>query len=177
MIRSLHYLGGKKMKVRWALCILMSFTSLWSISASAQSADDKLALSGLNEVRIIFDLTSGDAERLSGTLAVIEETRESLLKQGVTPQIILAFRGGATKLVQTDLNSLTAEQRKYSSEIAAAIKALGSAKGIASMEQCAIAAKNQGVPRERLLPGIKLVGNGWVSLAAYQAKGFSYIAP
>jgi intracellular sulfur oxidation DsrE/DsrF family protein len=165
------------MTLRFALCCALAIVSLWGNSATAQSADDRAALSGLNEVKIIFDLTSGDAERLSGTLAVIEQTRESLIKQGVTPHIVLAFRGGATKLVQTDLNALTPEQRKHSSEVAKAVKALGSAKGIAAMEQCAIAAKGQGVKPERLLPGIKLVGNGWVSLAAYQAKGYSYISP
>jgi intracellular sulfur oxidation DsrE/DsrF family protein len=45
------------------------------------------------------------------------------------------------------------------------------------MEQCGIAAKNQGAKPEGLLPGIKVVGNGWISLAAYQAKGFAYISP
>jgi intracellular sulfur oxidation DsrE/DsrF family protein len=162
---------------RFAVCCALALATFLSISASAQSADDRPALSGLSEIKIIFDLTSGDAERLSGTLAVIEQTRVSLLEQGVVPHIVLAFRGGATKLVQTDLNLLAVEQRKYSSEIAAAIKALGSAKGIAAMEQCGIAAKNHEVQEEKLLPGVNLVGNGWISLAAYQAKGFSYISP
>lgn len=165
------------MTLRFTLCCALVAAGLWANSGNAQSADDRAALTGLSEVKIIFDLTSGDAERLSGTLAVIEDTRAALIRQGVTPQIVLAFRGGATRLVQTDLNALTTEQRKHASEIAAAIKALGGAKGIAALEQCAIAAKGQGVQPERLLPGIKLVGNGWVSLAAYQAKGFSYISP
>jgi intracellular sulfur oxidation DsrE/DsrF family protein len=163
--------------LRFTLCCALAIVGLWANSAAAQNADDRAALSGLNEVKIIFDLTTGDAERLNGTLAVIEETRASLIKQGVTPQIVIAFRGGATKLVQTDLNHLTADQRKFSSKIAGAIKALSTARGIVSMDQCAIAAKSQGVRQDRLLPGIKIVGNGWVSLAAYQAKGFSYIAP
>jgi intracellular sulfur oxidation DsrE/DsrF family protein len=45
------------------------------------------------------------------------------------------------------------------------------------MEQCAVAVRLAGTKPENVLPGIKVVGNGWISLSAYQAKGYSYIAP
>lgn len=140
-------------------------------------ADDKAAIGDLKEVKIIFDITNGDAKGLSGTLNVIDETRQSLIKQGVTPRIILSFRGQATKLVQTDHGLLNADDREYAGKIAETIKALSAAQGIAAIEQCGIAVKNQGAKPENAIPGVKVVGNGWISLAAYQAKGYSYIAP
>ena len=163
--------------MRAKLWLVIAFSSVWAISAQAQKADDAAAISGLKEVKIIFDITNGDAKGLEATLNVVDETRQSLIKQGVIPQIILAFRGQATKLVQTDQSLLKSEDRKYATKIAEAIKALSAAQGIAAIEQCGIAVRNQGTKPENVVPGVKVVGNGWISLAAYQAKGYGYIAP
>ena len=51
------------------------------------------------------------------------------------------------------------------------------AEGVASIEQCAVAIRLAGTKQENVLPEIKVVGNGWISLMAYQAKGYGYIAP
>jgi len=45
------------------------------------------------------------------------------------------------------------------------------------MEQCAVAVRLAGTKQENVLPDIKVVGNGWISLMAYQTKGYGYIAP
>ena len=68
--------------------------------ARSQTADDKAALAGLSEVKVAFDLTNGNGKALLKQLEVIDETRQSLIKQGVKPEIVIAFRGPATKLVQ-----------------------------------------------------------------------------
>jgi intracellular sulfur oxidation DsrE/DsrF family protein len=62
-------------------------------------------------------------------------------------------------------------------KVADRIKALQAAEGVAGMEQCAVAVRLAGTKPENVLPGIKVVGNGWISLSAYQAKGYGYIAP
>ncbi|MCF8532996.1 MAG: DsrE family protein [Reyranella sp.] len=163
--------------MRKVLASIVASICFWSLSAGAQSTADKAALEGLKELKIIFDITNGDAKGLSGTLNVIEETRQSLINQGVVPQIILSFRGPATKLLQTDKNLISEGDRQYAGKIAEAIATLRSAKGIAGIEQCGIAARNQEVKPENVFPGVRVVGNGWISLAAYQAKGYAYIAP
>ena len=62
-------------------------------------------------------------------------------------------------------------------KIAAKIKQMSAAGGIEGFEQCAVAAREQGTNVEKLLPEIRVVGNGFISLMAYQAKGYAYIAP
>jgi intracellular sulfur oxidation DsrE/DsrF family protein len=69
------------------------------------------------------------------------------------------------------------EDRKQAAAIAAKIKALSTSSGIDGIEQCSIAVRGAGTKPENVVPGIKVVGNGWISLAAYQAKGYAYIAP
>jgi intracellular sulfur oxidation DsrE/DsrF family protein len=128
-------------------------------------------------VKVAFDVRNGDPKGLLKELDVIDETRQSLIKQGVKPNMVIAFRGPATKLVQTDQTQLKAEDREDALKIAEKIKVLQAAEGIAGMEQCAVAVRLAGTKPENVLPGIKVVGNGWISLSAYQAKGYGYIAP
>ena len=110
-------------------------------------------------------------------LEVINETREALIKQGVKPHFVIAFRGPATKLVQKDQKQIKADDREYAAKIAEKVNALRSADGITSIEQCAVAVRLASTKPEDVIPGVKLVGNGWISLMAYQAKGYGYIAP
>ena len=77
---------------------LMVVLATWPVRA--QAVDDKQALAGLSEVKVAFDITAGDGKGLLNRLNVIDETRQSLIRQGVKPNFVLAFRGPATKLVQ-----------------------------------------------------------------------------
>ena len=51
------------------------------------------------------------------------------------------------------------------------------ANGVDNLEQCAVAVREQGTRPEDVVPSVKVVGNAWISLMAYQAKGYAYIAP
>jgi intracellular sulfur oxidation DsrE/DsrF family protein len=44
-------------------------------------------------------------------------------------------------------------------------------------EQCSVAIRQHGTAADKVLPPIKVVGNSWISLVAYQTKGYAYIAP
>jgi intracellular sulfur oxidation DsrE/DsrF family protein len=146
-------------------------------SAGARAADDHASLAGLKEVKVAFDIKDGDAKLLLGRLDIIDETRQSLIQQGVTPHFILAFRGPATRLVQSDQDKIKAEDRAMAAKIAIRIKELSAAPGVDGFEQCAVAVREQGTKTDLVLPEIRVVGNGFISLMAYQAKGYAYIAP
>jgi intracellular sulfur oxidation DsrE/DsrF family protein len=143
----------------------------------AEAPKDQAALAGLKEVKVAFDLQNGDGKILLKQLEVIDETRQSLIDQGVKPQFVLTFRGPATALVQIDQSQIKPENRDYASKIAEKIHALRAADGIDSIEQCAVAVRLSGTKPENVVPDVKVVGNGWISLMAYQAKGYGYIQP
>jgi intracellular sulfur oxidation DsrE/DsrF family protein len=153
------------------------FALAFIISGTAIAADDQAALAGLNEVKVAFDLKEGDGKGLLNRLDIIEETRQSLIKQGVTPHFILSFRGPATKLVQTDSAEIKAEDRPIAEKIALKIKSMSRSPGVDGLEQCAVAVREQGTKADKVLPEIHVVGNGFISLMAYQSKGYAYIAP
>ncbi len=148
-----------------------------ALSCGAQAADDKAVLTGLKEVKVAFDIKEGSGKGLLNRLDIIDETRESLIKQGVTPHFILAFRGPATKLVQTDPAEIKPEDRPMAEKIAHKIQQMSSAQGVDGFEQCAVAVREQGTKVEKVLPQVHVVGNGFISLMAYQSKGYAYISP
>jgi len=145
--------------------------------AGAQSADDRAALAGVKEARIAFDITAGEAKRLLAVLDVIDETRESLIKQGVTPRFVLTFRGPATVLIASNPDKIKPEDRETATKIIAKLRQLRAATGVESVEQCSVAMRLSETRAEHVLPEVKIVGNSWISLMAYQSRGYAYIAP
>jgi len=164
----------KKAVIRNVLFVAMLFTGTAAVAAGY---DDQQALAGLKEVKVAFDLTTGDPKALLGRLNIIDETRQSLIHQGVTPHFVLTFRGPATRLIQTDQSKIKPEDREGAAKIAAKLAEMRRAKGVENLEQCAVAAREQGTRPEDVVPSVKVVGNAWISLMAYQAKGYAYIAP
>jgi intracellular sulfur oxidation DsrE/DsrF family protein len=154
--------------------VLISFAAA---PALAQGVDDKAALGDIKDVKVAFDLHEGDGKGLLNRLGVIDETRQSLIRQGVTPHFVIAIRGPATRLVQTDMEKIKPEDRPVALQIAAKIHELSAAPGIQSVEQCSVAIRQQGTKAEDVLPEVKVIGNSWISLMAYQAKGYAYISP
>ncbi len=144
--------------------------------AQAQ-ADDRVVLAGVKELKVAFDVLEGDAKGLLNRLNVIDETRASLLKQGVTPHFVVAFRGPATKLVQTDAAKIKPEDRETAARIAAKLDEMSKAQGMDAIEQCSVAIRQQETKAENVLPAVKVVGNSWISLMAYQSRGYAYIRP
>src|SRR6266550_1814978 len=81
-------------------------------SGGTEAADDHASLTGLKDVKVAFDIKDGDGKALLSRLDIIDETRQSLIQQEITPHFILAFRGPATKLVQTDQDKIRPEDRQ-----------------------------------------------------------------
>jgi intracellular sulfur oxidation DsrE/DsrF family protein len=150
---------------------------LLSPGVRAQAADDRDALAGMREVKVAFDLHEGDAKALLSRLNIIDETRQSLIRQGVTPHMVVAFRGPATRLVQTDPEKIKPEDRPVAAQIAAKLADMAKAPGVDGLEQCSVAIRQQGTKAENVVPPVKVVGNSWISLMAYQARGYAYISP
>jgi intracellular sulfur oxidation DsrE/DsrF family protein len=170
------------MKTRSACSYLMASVifvlvmAVGAIKVEAEGPNDSVALSGLKQVKVAFDMTNGDAKALLNQLTVIGETRDSLIQQGTRPEFVIAFRGPATRLVQTDLEKIKPEDRNLAAKIATKVNELSKANGVV-MQQCSVAVRQQEVKPENVLPAITVIGNSWISLMAYQTKGFAYIHP
>src|SRR5690606_10598715 len=53
-------------------------------------------LSNLKELKVVFDLKQGEPKALLSSLNAIDDMRQSLVEQEITPRMVLTFRGPAT---------------------------------------------------------------------------------
>jgi intracellular sulfur oxidation DsrE/DsrF family protein len=81
--------------------------------------------------------------------------------------------GPSVKLISKNKEGFSAEEQKGLDEIATTISKMS--KDGMKLEICLFAAKVFGVDSASVLPGIKHVPNGWVSLIGYEAKGYSLV--
>lgn len=146
-------------------------------AAPAGSPTNATALAGVREMKMAFDVTDGATAPLMLKLDTIDLTRKQLIEAGVTPRIVIAFRGEASYYTQGDLSKVKENDRADALKIRAKIKALSSASGVDTLEQCNVPLAARKIKATDVMPEVKVVGNGWISLASYQAKGYAYIAP
>jgi len=168
-----------KVTTAWKLVLALALSAVVAapvLGTGSHAADDN-PIAGLKDAKIAFDITAGDPGRLLSILNTIDETRESFARHGVTPHFVLAFRGPATLLTQTDLSRLKPEDRETATKIAAKLKQLHGSAGIERLDQCNIAMRTQKVDRAQVNPDVTVVENGWITLVGYQARGYAYIAP
>ena len=152
-------------------------TFLLGICLAAGVVDEKAALQGMKDGKIVYDVTEGDGKALLNRLETIEETRKSMLEAGTMPHFVISFRGPATKLVQTDMSQVKPEDREYAAKIGAWLSQFSKEKGVESLEQCAVAVRHAGTKTENVVPQVKVVANSFVTLMAYQSRGYAYIRP
>lgn len=168
-----------KTSIAWkiALAVLLGAAVVFAAPVMGAHAADDNPVAGLKEAKVAFDITAGDPGRMLNILNTIDETREGFIKHGVAPHFVLAFRGPASLLTQTDLTRLKPEDRDTAAKVAAKLKQLRSATGIEQLAQCSIAMRGQKVDKAHVSPDVTIVENGWITLVGYQAKGYAYIAP
>lgn len=135
--------------------------------------DDSDALRGIKAAKTIFDINLSDAKKLELYLGVIRLTREDLVRQGQNPDIVIAFRGASVRLVSTETWVFSEEDQRSLQKSALILKELRELG--AKIEACSIATNLFKVDNNTILPGIKVVGNTFVSLMGYQTKGYALI--
>ena len=85
----------------------------------------------------------------------------------------MAFRGPATKYVTKGTGYVAAENHAIKKEIQGWIAQFQ--KNGFALEQCAIAARGQKVSYEDILAPIAIVQNGYISIVAYQNRGYALL--
>jgi len=146
---------------------------LLPIMALADQFTDANALKGLKIVKVICDVNVGDPKLLLRRIELIDETYTQLIDAGIQPSFIVAFRGPATKFVTHGSAYVPREHQAVKKEIQGWIVQFHE-NGF-SLEQCAIAARSQKVSYDDFLPQITVVQNGYISIVAYQNKGYALL--
>lgn len=144
-----------------------------TVSAEDKPSDTK-ALKGVSSGKVVWDINTASPAKLALYLGVIQETYEDLVRQGVTPDMVFAFRGESLRIISSEHDEISMQSMPEIGQSARMIYALMQRPGI-RMEACSIAARIFEVDTEKILHGIRPVGNTFVSLIGYQSKGYAII--
>lgn len=129
------------------------------------------------EMKLAFDFTEANPAVLLKKLDNVDTTRKQLIESGITPRIVMTFRGNASFFTQTDLAAVKETERADALKVAAKLREMRKAPGIEGMDQCNLPLADRKLDSSKLLSEVKLVPNGWIALGAYQKQGYAYIAP
>ena len=154
------------------LGLLTSLLLSMAVSA-AEKPNDADALKGVDKGKVVFDINMANPKKMTLYLSVIRETVDDLKRQGVEPDVILAFRGKSVRLISKDRDSMELTDDEHLEKIATQLADLQN-QGV-RMEACSVATRLFQVDNGTLLDGIKPVGNTFVSLTGYQAQGYANI--
>jgi len=155
------------------MIVLNVVVFLTTIVANAEPLNDKMALKGLTKVKFVVDVTVGDPELLLLRMDLLDTTYSQLLDAGVTPTIVVAFRGKASRFITKNTKYLPPEQQKYRLEMKTVLE-LFHELGF-TIEQCGIAAASQKIDPKDFFPQVKMVQNTYISLIGYQNQGYAVL--
>ena len=156
------------------------FTGLISVclllfAVATVSGEEYAALKGVNSIKAVFDVRIDNLKSADLHLKLIQQTLKDKGLTSITkkPDFVVVFVGSGVKLVSKQREAFSPENQKILDSIGQTISAM-SKDGI-RLEVCLVAAKVFGIDPANFLPEIKRVGNGFISLIGYQARGYSLV--
>lgn len=157
--------------------LFASFSLILALAPGLVLADkptDSRAIAGMQTGQILWDVTLANPQGLISRLNVIEETHQDMIRQGLKPKMVFAFRGGAAGLIGRDTEKLDIERAAEVRMLHDRIAQIQQLDGV-HMEACSIATRRFNLGQEDLLPGITLVGNTFLSIMGYENQGYATI--
>ena len=132
--------------------------------------DDSDALKGVKTIKVVYDINVvSEPTKMINKLKGIVDARDRALAAKVKSDIVIEFRGPALSFIQKPGPDATFEQKQIG-ELVSELKKEG-----AKLEACGFAAKTQNLDPSSFLPEVKLVGNTFVSLGGFHAKGYAVV--
>jgi intracellular sulfur oxidation DsrE/DsrF family protein len=162
-------------KIATILTVLaLSICFLFITLGSASGAESE-SLQGMQSFKAVFDVRTGKAKSAVMLLDLIHQMHKDKNVRAITsePEFALIFIGPSVKLISTQTKGSTPEEEELLKKIAATITAM--AKDGIKLEICLFAADVFGIGHATILPEIKQVGNGWISMVGYQDKGYALV--
>ena len=171
-VNSYELRNSKKFVLQiFAICSFVLF--MFSL-VQATELSDADALEDVEVGKVVWDVLASRPDRLLFYLKLIDETYDDLVRQDVEPEMVFIFHGHALNLIKSEPDEFLARDKQALQEALMLISELNSKSGV-RMEACSISARMQDIENDGIISDVKMVGNTYVSLIGYQAKGYSVI--
>lgn len=155
-------------------CAPATPTPEWPI-VSTETPNDADALRGAPHGKGVFLINVSELAKMNRFLGLIADSSHAgMLEQGIEPDFVIVFIGPGVRFLSANPSAeVIAEYGDSLFKTAALVNKLSEA-GV-QMEFCSVAASMVGLNHEDVLPEIKVVRDGFVSLIGYQAKGYGLV--
>jgi len=162
------------MKKSAILCVGSLLLLVCQLAAAGPVIHDQAALADIKTGRGVFLIDIGDAKKLNFYLEVIQGTHKGMKSQGVEPDFVLVYIGPSVKYLST---SPAGETERIAEGVLLDIESNVAKLAELGVRQeiCAVATRVFGIDNESVLPGLSLVGDGFISLIGYQAQGYHLV--
>lgn len=153
---------------------LLLLLSSQIVAADRPAINDQTALADLKVGKGVFLVDIGDAAKLNFYLEVIQGTYKGMQSQGVEPDFVLVYIGPSVKYLTTSPSPEVEEGTGgLLLDIESNVAELASL-GV-KQEICAVATRVFNIDNSTILSGLRLVGDGFISLIGYQAQGYQLV--
>ncbi|MEW6511202.1 MAG: DsrE family protein [Bacteroidota bacterium] len=154
-----------------SLATLVGGLGIGHAQQAREEPSDADALQGVKQLKVVYDIDDvTEPKKMVVYLKAIVDARDRAVAAKVKPDLVVAFRGPALKLIQK-AGPGAAEEQKQIAGLMADLK-----KGGAKIEACNFAVQMLKLDREAFLPEVKVVANSFNSLGGYQAKGYGIVS-
>ena len=143
--------------------------------AATPPINDRDAIGNMKVGKGVFLIDIGDAKKLNLYLSLIQGSYKRMQEQGVKPDFVMVYIGPSVKYLSKSPSE--AVEKAVTTDILLDIEA--NVAGLVELgikqEICAIATQVFGIDNKTLFPGMKVVGDGFISLIGYQEQGYHLV--
>lgn len=157
------------------LITIVTTVFLFVLIAIPAISDEYVALKGVKGIKTVFDVSQGSPQVANVVFWAISNVHDDKSTQSLSepPQVAVVFHGPAVKMISTNRNGFKDSDNEALDQFANTIREMKN-NGV-RFEVCDYALKVMGVDPNTMLPEINHVANGFISIAGYQAQGYSTI--
>lgn len=160
-------------KIALAFLTSLILAAGYGQAAAAAPPNDAAALSGLHQAKAIFLVNVRTPAAVAHLMTVIGKTQAGLQRQKVRAHIIVVFVGPDVAFLTRARRGIPYTDERMVANIQSEIHTLA-ARGI-RFQACNIALHGMDVAPAALIPEVAPVGNGFISVIAYQEKGYALV--
>ncbi|MBU2728793.1 hypothetical protein HAQ00_11135 [Acidithiobacillus caldus ATCC 51756] len=153
--------------------MLVISSGLFSCISQGNTLSDAQALSGLHSAKAVFLVNIKNPNAVAHLVKVIGLTRKQLLQQKVTPHFIVVFIGPDVAFLTKNRRGIPYTEERAVATIEHEIGML-TKEGI-RFQACGVALHGMDVHPSALIPTVQPVESGFISVIAYQQRGYALV--
>ncbi|NIR96648.1 MAG: DsrE family protein [Gammaproteobacteria bacterium] len=142
--------------------------------ASAKPANARQASQGIDEEKVVWDISMSEPRMLAARLSVIKETYDDLGEHGVEPDMVLTFHGKTVRYPTDGKEDVPLETHAQVDRVNAALDQLLALEG-ARGEVCGRATRLLGADNDDVRSDLEVVRNSWISVIDYEKQGYTVV--